>query len=88
MLLEGWKQIADALGYSVRQTYRFYEDVKREIHLRHYLGAGHRMRMDNEDLANFKTLILQRAVRFFRDRPPAARLMAENGMICQTKLFD
>lgn len=87
IIFEGWKQVADAIRYSERQTYRHYEQVKDRLTLRHYLGPGHRMKMSREEIEAFKNLILQDAVRY-RQRSPLSRIMAEDVRICQAKLFD
>ncbi len=83
-ILEGWKQIADALNYSERQTLRFYQKVRHRLSLKNYLGSGHRMKMDHEDIAEFKRLIVSDSVTF----PRRNSEMSENGVICQCKLFD
>lgn len=83
MILEGWKQIADALKYSERHTYRHFRTVSHRLHLKHYLGHGHRMRMSIDEVERFKRLIVSANVRHRR-----AKVMSENVMLCQTSLFD
>jgi hypothetical protein len=59
IVFEGWKQVADAIKYSVRQTYRFFLAVKDRLPLRYYLGQGHRIKMTEPEVELFKALIAQ-----------------------------
>lgn len=88
IILEGWKQVSDAIKYSSRQTYRFFIAVRDRLKLRYYLGHGHRIKMTLDEIEQFKALIIQHLKQSNYPRPLSPNFLPGHGTICQGKLFD
>jgi len=57
-ILEGWKEIADAIGnYHPDYVRRLFRKVRSRLPRKYWLGPGHRIIMTSDELKEFKTLI-------------------------------